>query len=466
MKAHETELGFLYLFFDLVILNISIVLMGWLSTSISVGDFREISVYLMQGNLSVFFTYFTFIKTNLYLSDGFTARVSRITRQTLIFLGVSALLSLLVFPHQYSKVFLLEYTILFFAAKLIFYWLLFKYLKIKRRKGINTKHAIIVGLNETSLRFRNMLESNRIMGYEFIGFVDDHGPGNLDLIGSPDDLESLIDQHHIEIIFVMMSIFSPGERVKEYLKICNRKGIHLRVVSDNQYLFNSRINRISVRGLVLINPQEIPLDNLASRIYKRLFDLAFASFSILFLFTWLFPVLMLLIKLSSKGPVFFKQKRTGINNQIFSCIKFRTMRVNASSDIQQATVNDSRITRTGNFMRRTHLDELPQFFNVFMGQMSVVGPRPHMLKHTEIYSDLVKNYLIRHYVKPGVTGWAQVSGYCGETDELWKMEKRVEYDLYYLENWTFIWDLKIIWYSVFSMKYQKDMMLMIRKAAV
>ena len=142
------------------------------------------------------------------------------------------------------------------------------------------------------------------------------------------------------------------------------------------------------------------------------------------------------------------------------------MRVNANSDTQQATPNDSRITRFGLFMRKTHLDELPQFFNVFMGQMSVVGPRPHMLKHTEIYSDLVKNYLIRHYVKPGVTGWAQVSGYCGETDELWKMEKRVEYDLYYLENWTFIWDLKIIWYSVFGIKAPKYIQKMIKQEAM
>jgi len=176
--------------------------------------------------------------------------------------------------------------------------------------------------------------------------------------------------------------------------------------------------------------------------------------------------LILLIKLSSKGPIFFRQKRTGINNQIFTCIKFRSMQVNGNADIKQATDHDSRITRLGHFLRKTHLDELPQFFNVLMGQMPIVGPRPQMLKHTEFYIGKIKYYMIRHYMKPGVTGWAQVSGFCGETDELWKMEKRVEYDLLYIENWTFFWDIKIIWRSVFSYKSQQYLQEILNQAAI
>jgi lipopolysaccharide/colanic/teichoic acid biosynthesis glycosyltransferase len=210
--------------------------------------------------------------------------------------------------------------------------------------------------------------------------------------------------------------------------------------------------RIGIRGMVMINPQVIPLDRLGLRIYKRLFDIVFSSLAILFLFSWLFPILMVLVKLSSKGPFFFVQKRTGTNNGTFNCIKFRTKRVNDDADILQATANDKRITRMGKLMRDTYLDELPQFFNVLMGQMSVVGPRPHMLSHTEFYSGQIDNYLVRHYVKPGVTGWAQVNGYNGETDELWKMKKRVEYDMYYNQNWTPFLDIQIIWNSVFSVK--------------
>jgi len=222
----------------------------------------------------------------------------------------------------------------------------------------------------------------------------------------------------------------------------------------------------SVRKLTMINPQEIPLDNLSARVFKRTFDIVVSSLSILFIFSWLFPIVILFIKLGSKGPIFFVQDRTGINNRIFKCIKFRSMRVNSNANIKQATLNDSRITRFGHIMRNSHIDELPQFFNVLIGQMSIVGPRPHMLKHTEVYSGLIKYYLVRHYVKPGITGWAQVSGYCGETDELWQMEKRVEYDMFYINNWYFLWDIKILWSTVFGNKDLKFVKDMVNKAAI
>lgn len=200
----------------------------------------------------------------------------------------------------------------------------------------------------------------------------------------------------------------------------------------------------SARFFEMFNPQQIPLDNLTLRLQKRAFDVIFSSAVILFIFTWLVPILSIIIKLNSKGPVFFVQQRTGINNKTFNCIKFRTMKVNNEANTKQAVKNDNRITSIGNFLRKYNIDELPQFFNVLMGNMSVVGPRPHMLKHTEQYSALIESYKVRHFVKPGITGWAQVNGYRGLTDELWKMQKRVEYDMEYLEKWNFLWDIKII----------------------
>ena len=150
------------------------------------------------------------------------------------------------------------------------------------------------------------------------------------------------------------------------------------------------------------------------------------------------------IKLTSPGPVYFIQKRTGYKGKEFGCIKFRTMHVNVDADKVQATENDPRKTPFGDFLRRTNLDELPQFINVFKGEMSIVGPRPHMLKHTEEYSKIISQYMVRHFVKPGITGWAQVNGYRGITDEVWKMERRVEHDVWYIEHWTSLLDLKII----------------------
>jgi exopolysaccharide biosynthesis polyprenyl glycosylphosphotransferase len=208
--------------------------------------------------------------------------------------------------------------------------------------------------------------------------------------------------------------------------------------------------------MVVINPQEIPLDSLGFRVQKRIFDLVFSLTLCIFLFSWLFPIIALLIKLDSKGPVFFVQERTGTNNKTFKCLKFRSMKTNSEANDKQATANDDRITKLGRLMRRTNIDELPQFLNVLSGQMSVVGPRPHMLKHTEEYSSLIDNYLVRHYVKPGITGWAQVKGLRGETKKLSAMENRVKADMEYIENWRFAWDLKIIWQTVFGRNAYKN----------
>lgn len=225
----------------------------------------------------------------------------------------------------------------------------------------------------------------------------------------------------------------------------------------NQAWFKARVkNTEAVGSFLMFNPQEIPLDRLTYRAGKRLFDIGFSLLVVILLFSWLFPLIALIIKLESKGPVFFIQRRTGINNKTFYCLKFRTMRTNLDADTRQATKDDDRITKVGKLLRKTNIDELPQFLNVLKGDMSVVGPRPHMLKHTKQYSALIEHYKVRHFVKPGITGWAQVNGYRGLTDELWKMEKRVQFDMEYLEGWTFIWDLRIIMSTLFSKSIYKN----------
>ena len=192
-----------------------------------------------------------------------------------------------------------------------------------------------------------------------------------------------------------------------------------------------------------------PQDKISDRFVKRVFDIVFSSMVILFILSWLYPLIAILIKLESPGPVLFKQGRSGKNNINFMCFKFRSMRVNSEAHLKQASRNDSRVTKIGRFLRRTSMDEMPQFLNVFLGDMSVVGPRPHMLEHTAHYRELVANYMVRHYIKPGITGWAQVNGYRGETQHLDLMENRIKHDIYYLENWSLYLDLKIIFRTVF-----------------
>ena len=194
-----------------------------------------------------------------------------------------------------------------------------------------------------------------------------------------------------------------------------------------------------------------PLENIVNRIVKRLFDIGFSIFIILFILSWFVPLMAIIIKLTSKGPVFFVQERSGIKNLAFRVIKFRTMYINSDAHYKQATRYDQRITPIGKFLRRTNLDELPQFINVFFGQMSVIGPRPHMLKHTQEYSKIIDKFMVRHFVKPGITGWAQVNGYRGETREVTDMEGRVRADVWYIENWSFALDLKIIIMTIINM---------------
>lgn len=203
--------------------------------------------------------------------------------------------------------------------------------------------------------------------------------------------------------------------------------------------------------LPVIRSHEDSLSTMENRIKKRMVDLFISGLVLVFVLSWLVPIIGLIIKLQSPGPIFFKQPRSGRNNQTFGCYKFRSMVVNKDSDKAQATKDDKRITPIGKFLRRTNLDEFPQFINVFLGQMSVVGPRPHMLSHTEHYSKLIQHYMVRHFVKPGITGWAQVNGYRGETKDPKLMAKRVEHDLEYMSNWSSMLDFKIIFMTALNM---------------
>jgi len=456
MKSREAELMILYLITDLIILNLSIFAVVSVSGVMSFHNYHVLSAYLLHANLSWVITYFILSKKNLYLRDGYFNRVKRITYRLFNFVIVALVLAYLFMPRTtYSRIFLLEYSALFYVGKLVYYYFLYRYLTIMREKGIHVNRAIIVGWNDTAKKLNKLIEYNPTLGYKFIGYVTDDDFHEERIIGKTCELEQLIKEHQVEIVFVTLSLFNESSNSKEYLRLCNRTGVRLRFVPDNQQWFKNSTNMEKVGQLVIINPQEIPLDNFESQFSKRLFDIVFSALVIILLLSWLTPLLALLIKLNSKGPVFFVQKRTGINNKTFRCFKFRSMKVNNESDMKQAVDGDSRITVLGNFLRKSNIDELPQFFNVFFGQMSIVGPRPHMLKHTDQYSGLIEGYLVRHYIKPGITGYAQVTGYRGETDELWKMERRVECDMHYLENWNFLWDMKIIFMTLIGEKQRR-----------
>lgn len=452
MRFHEKELLFVYLIFDLLILNAAIALTCFLNHHLMGAEAGAARQYFLHANLAWIITYFVFSKKNLYLRDDFLNRVVRILRRTVIFLLVAGVLGFVFQTDNISRLFLVQYTGLFLAGKIVFYGWLYAWLKQRRIRGLHSNRVLIVGLNDTSRYLRRVIDNTYMLGYQFAGYVSKHTDDDTDVVGTPEELEALILEHRVQLVFVTLSLFSNSGMGKEYLRVCNKLGVMLRFVPENQNWFRSRLNMESVGELVIINPQHIPLDSLEHRFVKRTFDIVFSLGMIVLLFSWLFPILALAIKLGSRGPVFFVQERTGINNKTFRCLKFRSMKPSHDAHTRQASAGDDRITRLGHFMRRYNIDELPQFLNVLVGNMSVVGPRPHMLRHTDEYSRLIDYYRARHYVKPGITGWAQVNGYRGETDELWKMEKRVEYDMDYIENWSFWMDIKIVVLTTFGRK--------------
>ena len=241
------------------------------------------------------------------------------------------------------------------------------------------------------------------------------------------------------------------DKIVKLLDIAEKKMIRFYIVPEFYRNVKKSLVMELMESIPLLTTRREPLQSAYNRALKRAFDIVFSLSILIFVFPILYVLVGALIKMSSKGPVLFRQKRTGLYGREFMCYKFRTMKVNDQADTLQAVKNDPRKTRIGDFLRRTNLDEFPQFINVLMGDMSVVGPRPHMLKHTEQYSALIDKYMVRHLVKPGVTGWAQVTGYRGETKTLEQMEGRVKRDVWYIENWSFMLDLKIIAVTVLNM---------------
>jgi Undecaprenyl-phosphate glucose phosphotransferase len=240
------------------------------------------------------------------------------------------------------------------------------------------------------------------------------------------------------------------QKIKSLVDFCDQNMIRFKIVPDFRGFLFKRVNIDFYDDVPVVTLRDEPLTDLTNRFFKRVFDVLFSALVIIFVLTWLYPIIAILIKLSSKGPVLFKQARSGVGNMEFMCYKFRSMTQSVEADTKQASKGDTRITKLGAFLRKSSLDEFPQFINVFMGDMSIVGPRPHMLLHTEEYSALINKYMVRQLVKPGITGAAQIKGYRGETKELKDMEGRVRLDVWYIENWSLSVDINIIFYTVWN----------------
>ncbi len=311
--------------------------------------------------------------------------------------------------------------------------------------------VIVIGYNDLSKKLVNHLSSDinvRVVGYceEYENITE---LSNYPILGNISKTFELCKEHGVNEIY---STIAPEHNTFLYDLIhrADQNCIRFKLVPDLGIFMNRQMHIDHLQGMPVVALHNEPLQDLGNRIKKRFFDLIVSSLVVAFILSWLMPLISLFIWIESRGGIFFLQPRSGRNNRSFICIKFRSMYQNNSAHHKQATKNDSRVTRVGRFLRRTSLDELPQFINVFKGQMSVSGPRPHMIKQTDEYAQLINDYMVRQFLKPGITGWAQVNGFRGETPELNQMRKRVEHDIWYMENWSLLLDLKIMFMTVFN----------------
>jgi putative colanic acid biosynthesis UDP-glucose lipid carrier transferase len=331
-------------------------------------------------------------------------------------------------------------------VKLSWLFLLKKY----RSFGNNFRTTIVIGFDDSSKNIIKLFKSKSNLGYKYLGFFSDKIYKDKEYLGNLDAIFEYAKKHVVDEIYCSLSTLNQ-KQIKKINKFALDKDIILKLIPDGNELYskNQSIEYYD-DSLLVLNVNKLPFDFTENFYLKRFFDIFFSIFVCLFILSWLIPILWIIVKLESEGPLVFKQGREGLNGKEFTCYKFRSMRMNKQSNKIHAIKNDARVTKVGAFLRKTSMDELPQFLNVLLGDMSVVGPRPHLETLSLEYQKDVDNYLKRHIVKPGVTGLAQVGGYRGEIKKRSDIKNRVRLDIFYIENWSFFLDIKIIMQTVLN----------------
>ncbi|MEF3078254.1 undecaprenyl-phosphate glucose phosphotransferase [Winogradskyella poriferorum] len=334
---------------------------------------------------------------------------------------------------------IVKYTLLCFfiigILKFTVYYLLQKY---RVSFGGNYRSTVIFGYNKKTLALENFFNKNPEYGYLH--------KRTFNFRKKADSLTECFDyilKEGIDEIYCSISELTNAQ-IADIVDFSDNNLKILKFIPDSKEIYSKKLRYEYYDYIPILTLRNIPLEDSVNMIIKRTFDILFSSIVIVFILSWLTPIIAILIKLESRGPVFFKQSRNGFNYKEFDCYKFRSMTPNKGANLHQATRGDQRVTKVGKFIRKTSIDELPQFFNVLFGDMSVVGPRPHMVSHTNMYAKKIDKFMVRHFVKPGITGLAQVSGFRGEVETDKDIIGRVKYDIFYIENWSLLLDIKII----------------------
>lgn len=458
-QQHASAIRILVAIGDFFLLNLAFFAVIYIFRTHYFGllNYAELKYRIVLVNMSYAISLFStgiILDRRIVFSENIVALVFR---TTIIFAGIlfaasSILSSTFIFTNWYW----ILYVVAVFICVSCWRILSRSMLKSYRIHGGNHRQLIILGAGSVAQKVYNATVKNLEYGYRFIGFFDDRAKEDYKVDpslvkGSLADVEKFAEEFGADEIICALPA-GDDRKALPILRFAENNLIRFYIVPDFMRFIRKSVSLTTLADSIpIISLREEPLKAGMNRFLKRSFDILFSLAFTVFVFPILFIVLGTIIKSTSKGPIFFLQKRTGKEGKEFTCIKFRTMTVNKDADEKQATKGDARVTKIGAFMRKTNLDEMPQFLNVLVGDMSIVGPRPHMLKHTEIYSHLIDKYMVRHFAKPGITGWAQVTGFRGETKDLSEMEGRIKQDVWYIENWTFWLDLKIIFKTVANM---------------
>lgn len=427
----------LFALIDLIIINATIFLF-----EINLSNFYPFIIYITLSWLVISF------KNHFYEVQRHTRIIQIIPlliRQTILFaIVLYAFIGFFKQPNI-SRLALGSYVLTIFAVISGFKFLTFYLIKKYRTNlGGNIRNVIVIGKNEKARQLIKTFNSRLDFGYRF--------KAQFSTSDENFSLEKCFDfviGNHIDEIYFSVAELS-NKQINQLIDFADNNLRVLKFIPDNKDIFSKKLKYEYYDYVPILSFREIPLQDPINKFVKRTFDIILSSLVIVFVLSWLTPLLAILIKLESKGPVFFKQSRNGFNYKEFDCYKFRSMTPNEDAHLFQVTRGDQRITKVGKFIRKTSIDELPQFFNVLFGDMSVVGPRPHMVSHTNMYAKRIDKFMVRHFVKPGITGLAQISGFRGEVESDKDIIGRVKFDIFYIENWSLLLDLRIIFKTVMN----------------
>ena len=439
---------------DFVILNLLMFAVSRLYKGMATWNPEDLRIFFLANNTALFMAewrFHTIIHERVVVVSDVLRQVLRLCLvQTA---AAYVILRVMGFPYQVGWLLVVQGLLLFGVLIMLRYAEL-STVKWYRKRGGNTRTITFVGSDPALLQLNDQLVKDPAKGYQLLGYYADgemEDPA-IERLGSLQFLlDHLEEPEKLKIGEELYVCVSRRERdtILKLSRFCDRRMVKFFYVPVSPESVPINFQREFISDIEVLTTHESPLEDPLNKAVKRVSDIIL-SLVFLAMTALAWPFICLMIKLQSPGPVLFRQQRTGLGGKPFTLLKFRSMHVNRDADRLQATEDDARIFPFGRFLRKTSLDELPQFWNVLKGDMSIVGPRPHMLAHTEIYSKLIDKYMVRHFVKPGITGWAQVTGYRGETKELWQMDGRVQRDIWYMEHWSIWLDIRILWLTVKS----------------